>query len=194
MGRTKLIIAPPVARSRNAFPWRIVFFTVNMTACAIVMTLFIISLLRAADDLASVGSFVLRSGLATNLLLIGALKFKEYEVENIDPLVRSSPLSSRLREKLGARRLARVIGSAEIALGSVIAAKPVAPKASAAASLGAVGMFLTTLSFLVTTPEASQEGEGRLVPSPVGQFLLKDIVLLAAALLTAAESLRAADR
>lgn len=147
-----------------------------------------------ADDLASVGSSVLRSGLATNLLWIGALKFKQYEVENIDPLVRSSPLFSRLREKLGARRLARVIGIAEIAVGSLIAAKPVAPKASAAASLGAVGMFLTTLSFLVTTPEARQEGEGMLAPSPVGQFLLKDTVLLAAALLTAAESLRAARR
>src|SRR5215213_5963882 len=103
-----------------------------------------------ADDLASVGSSVLRSGLATNLLWIGALKFKQYEVENIDPLVRSSPLFSRLREKLGAPRLARAIGIAEIVLGSLIAAKPAAPKASAAASLGAVGMFLTTLSFLVT--------------------------------------------
>jgi reactive chlorine resistance protein C len=93
----------------------------------------------AADDLASVGSSVLRSGLATNLLLIGALKFKQYEVENIDPLVRSSPLLSRLREKLGARRLARVIGIAEIALGSLIAAKPVAPKASAATALAPSG-------------------------------------------------------
>jgi reactive chlorine resistance protein C len=55
-------------------------------------------------------------------------------------------------------------------------------------------MFLTTLSFLVTTPEARQEGERMLVPSPVGQFLFKDTVLLAAALLTAAESLRAARR
>jgi uncharacterized membrane protein YkgB len=60
------------------------------------------------------------------------------------------------------------------------------------ASFGAVGTFLTTLSFLVTTPEARQEGEGMLVPSPAGQFLFKDTVLLAAALLTAAESLRAA--
>jgi reactive chlorine resistance protein C len=147
-----------------------------------------------ADDLAFVGSSVLRLGLATSLLWTGALKFKQYEVENIDPLVRSSPLFSRLRENLGARRLARVIGIVEIALGFVIAAKPVTPKASAAASLGAVGMFLTTLSFLVTTPEAMQEGEGTLVLSPVGQFLLKDTVLLAAALLTAAESLRAARR
>src|SRR5215211_155917 len=77
-----------------------------------------------ADDLASVGSSVLRSGLATNLLWIGTLKFKQYEVENIDPLLRSSPLFSRLRDKLGPRRLARVIGIAEIVVGSLIAAKP----------------------------------------------------------------------
>ena len=75
-----------------------------------------------ADDLASVGWPVLRSGLAMNLLWIGTLKFKQYEVENIDPLLRSSPLFSPLREKLGARRLARVIGIAEIAVGSLIAA------------------------------------------------------------------------
>src|SRR4051794_37696914 len=145
-----------------------------------------------ADDLASVGSSVLRWGLATNLLWIGTLKFKQYEVENIDSLLRSSPLFSRLREKLGARTLARVIGTVEVAVGSLIAAKSLAPKASAAASLGAVGMFLTTLSFVVTTPEAGQEGEGVLVPSPAGQFLLKDTVFPAAALLTPAESLRAA--
>jgi uncharacterized membrane protein YkgB len=147
-----------------------------------------------ADDLASVGSSVLRSGLATNLLWIGALKFRQYEVENIDPLLRSSPLFSRLREKLGARRLARVIGIVEIAVGSLIAAKPVAPKASAAASLGAVGMFLTTLSFLVTTPEAWQDGRGVRKLSPAGQFLIKDTVLLGASLLGAAESLQAARR
>jgi uncharacterized membrane protein YkgB len=46
-------------------------------------------------------------------------------------------------------------------------------------------MFLVTLSFLVTTP-------GALSPtSPFQQFLLKDVVLLGAALSTAAEALTA---
>lgn len=53
-------------------------------------------------------------------------------------------------------------------------------------------MFLTTLSFLATTPEARQEGQGNFSLSQLGQFLLKDTVLLGAALLTAAGSLRAA--
>ena len=45
----------------------------------------------------------------------------------------------------------------------------------------------------VTTPEAGQEDGGMLVPSPAGQFLLKDTVLVVAALLTAAEPLRAPE-
>lgn len=145
-----------------------------------------------ADDLASVGLSVLRAALATNILWIGALKFKQYEVENDEPLITSSPLFSRFRAKIGARKLNRLIGVTEITVGSLIAAKPVAPTASAIGSFGAVGMFLTTVSFLATTPEARQEGQGVLSLSLLGQFLLKDTVLLGAALMTAAESLRAA--
>lgn len=147
----------------------------------------------SANDLASVGFSVLRSALATNILWIGALKFKQYEVENNEPLVTSSPLFSRLREKLGAQQLNRLIGVTEITVGSLIAAKPLAPRASAIGSFGAVGMFLTTLSFLATRPGARQEGQGMLSLSQLGQFLLKDTVLLGAALLTAAESLRDRD-
>lgn len=138
------------------------------------------------------GLRVVRSGLVANLGWIGALKFEDYEVENIEPLVTSSPLFSRLHDKLGAPRLARLVGVTEIALGSLIAAKPVAPRASVG-SLGAVGMFLTTLSFLATPPQLWQDRQHG-VPklSAAGQFVVKDIVLLGASLLTAAESLRAA--
>ncbi|MEU4366552.1 YkgB family protein [Micromonospora chersina] len=148
----------------------------------------------SADDLASVGLSVLRSALATNIVWIGALKFRQYEVENDEPLVTSSPLISRFREKLGAQKLSRLIGVTELIVGSLIAGKPLAPRASAIGSLGAVGMFLTTLSFLATTPKARQEGQGILSLSLLGQFLLKDTVLLGAALLTAADSLHAARR
>ncbi len=74
----------------------------------------------------------------------------------------------------------------------LIAARPVAPQASAVGSFGAAGMMLGTLSFLATTPEAWQEARGMPQLSMLGEALLKDTVLLGAALLTAAESLRAA--
>jgi uncharacterized membrane protein YkgB len=124
-------------------------------------------------------------------LWVGALKFKDYEVENAEVLVTASPLTCRLREKLGAQRLARLIGITQVTLGSLIAAKRLAPRASAVGSFGAVGMMLGTLSFLATTPEAWQEGQGVPQLSMFGEALLKDTVLLGASLLTAAESLRA---
>ena len=134
----------------------------------------------------------MRCGLATTFLWVGALKFKDYEVENAEPLVTASPLTSRLHEKLGAQKLARLIGVTQITLGSLIAAKRFAPQASAVGSFGAAGMMLGTLSFLVTTPEAWQEGKGMPQLSMLGEALLKDSVLLGASLLTAADSLRAA--
>ncbi|MDQ3609578.1 MAG: YkgB family protein [Actinomycetota bacterium] len=140
------------------------------------------------------GNSVLRSALATNLVWVGALKFEDYEVENIHPMVSSSPLFSPFLEKLGEQKTARLIGMTEIAMGSLIAAGSFAPRASAIGSLGAVGMFATTLSFLATTPGVWQENSGAPKLSLVGQFLAKDSVYLGASLLMAADSLRAAHR
>lgn len=145
-----------------------------------------------ASGLGSLGFPILRYGLATTFLWIGALKFKEYEVQNAEVLVTSSPLTAQLRQRLGARTLGRLIGVAQMTLGALIAAKPLAPQVSAAGSFGAAGMMLGTLSFLATTPEAWQEGQGVPQLSMLGENLLKDSVLLGAALLTASESLRAA--
>ena len=45
-----------------------------------------------------------------------------------------------------------MLGAVEIAVGLLIALRPVWPLGSAAGSGLAAGMFLTTLSFLITTP------------------------------------------
>lgn len=137
---------------------------------------------------------MLRSALAVNLVWIGRLKFEDYEVENIRGLVASSPLFAPLFEKLGEKRLARLIGVTEIAVGSLIAVKPITPRASALGSLGAVGIFGTTLSFLATTPGVWHEKHGAPKLSMVGQFLIKDSVLLGASLVTLADSLKSAPR
>jgi hypothetical protein len=54
-----------------------------------------------------------------------------YEVENIERLVTSSPPLSPLCRGLGPENLARLIGVTELTIGSLIAAKPFAPRASA---------------------------------------------------------------
>jgi reactive chlorine resistance protein C len=42
--------------------------------------------------------------------VVGALNLTDYEVEKAEPLVTASLLTSRLREKLGAQKLARLVG------------------------------------------------------------------------------------
>ncbi|MEJ7633935.1 DUF417 family protein [Aeromicrobium sp.] len=147
-----------------------------------------------AHALTSIGTSTVRSALVMNLVWIGILKFEDYEVENIQPLVSSSPLFAPVLKKLNETELAKIVGITEIALGSLIAAKPLAPRASALGGIGAVAMFATTMSFLLTTPEVWQEGHGAPKLSMVGQFLIKDSVLLGASLLVTAESLRAIRR
>jgi reactive chlorine resistance protein C len=139
----------------------------------------------------SAGRIVLRCALAGSILWVGALKFAEYEAENIEPMVSTSPLFSWINARLGLRKTARLIGIVEIALGALIAARPLSPRASAVGSLGAVAMFLSTLSFLRTMPGVWQEEHGPPALSLEGQFLAKDGVYLGASLLMAAESLRA---
>ncbi len=147
-----------------------------------------------AQALQAVGILTLRGALAGSLLWIGALKFEDYEVDNIRPLVSTSPLFSGLVKKLGEQKLARLIGATEIVMGALIAAKPLAPRLSAIGSFGATGMFATTLSFLLTTPGVSEPDHSAPKLSMVGQFLAKDTVFLGAAILTAADALQAASR
>ncbi|MFD1276187.1 DUF417 family protein [Streptomyces kaempferi] len=95
-----------------------------------------------------------RFGLALNLASIGRLKFEDYEVENIRPVVVSSPLLRRPLRRLGETTLARAIGITEITIAGMISTGRWAPRVSAASSLLAAGMFTVTLSFLISTPEA----------------------------------------
>ncbi|WP_433501267.1 YkgB family protein [Sphaerimonospora sp. CA-214678] len=148
---------------------------------------------RIGKIMHSAGISTIRYGLVINFLEIGRIKFEDYEVENIRPLVTSSPPFAWLVGRLGEKKAARLLGVAEIVVGSLIGAKPIAPRASALGSLAAVGVFASTLSFLATTPEAWQETRGEPKLSLTGQFLVKDVVLLGASLLTAADALRAAE-
>jgi reactive chlorine resistance protein C len=144
---------------------------------------------RYTEKLQSLGAALIRYGLAAVILFIGALKFTRFEAENIRPLVAHSPLLFWLQSALGVRGSSNLLGIIEIAVGLGILAYRFAPRLSGLASLGACGMFLITLSFLVTTPGAAPWGA-----TGPGQFLLKDVVLLGAALYTAGVSFQARAR
>jgi len=144
-------------------------------------------------SLQELGEKILRYGLVVILVWVGALKFTEYEAMAIRPLVENSPLTSWALKAFGLRPLASLIGIIEIVLGLMIATRSYAPKVSAIGSMGAIIMFLVTLTFVFTTPGVWQMGYGFPFPSPMpGQFLAKDIILLGVAVWSAGEARRAA--
>ncbi len=150
---------------------------------------------RHYNALESVGAFLLRYGLVIILLWVGALKFTAYEAEGIKGLVENSPLMSWMLDSLSLQTLSSIIGGTEIFLAILIATRPFAPMVSAIGSILAIFMFLVTLSFVFTTPGVWQPDYGFPFPSPMpGQFLLKDLLLLATAIWTAGEALHASRR
>ena len=137
--------------------------------------------------LAGASRAVLRYGLAGLLLLWGSFKFTAFEAEGIRPLVEHSPFLSWLYPLLGVRGTSSVIGVVELVAALLICSRRWSPRLSALGSLLASGTFLMTLSFLITTP-------GVFSPTnPFGGFILKDVMLLGAALYTASEALEAAQ-
>jgi uncharacterized membrane protein YkgB len=138
------------------------------------------------EQLSAVGLGVLRYGLVFLLVLWGGFKFLEFEAKAIKPLVENSPLLAWLYPILGLRGTSALFGIFELVAAGLIALRQWAPRMSGYGSLTASGMFVITFSFLFTTP-------GALSPTnPAHGFLLKDILLLGAALFTAAEALHAA--
>ncbi len=140
-----------------------------------------------------VGGALVRYGLVLVIGWIGLLKFTSYEAHGIQPLVANSPFMGWLYEIFSVTTFSALLGVVEIATAVLIAVKPWWPKVSAVGSLVAVGLFLATLSFLFTTPGVGEESAGGFpLLSSTGQFLIKDVVLLGAAVWTLGDSLRAA--
>ena len=145
------------------------------------------------DHLTKVGTVATRYSLVALLLIFGVFKFYAFEALAIQPLVANSPFMSWMYRLLSVGQVSALIGSVEIAIAVLIAIKPWQPKLSAYGSLGAVLMFITSLSFMISTPGMWVTEEGLPVPSD-GGFILKDIVLLGSAIWTAADALIAYNR
>lgn len=140
----------------------------------------------------AIGHAFLRYGLVVVIGWIAAMKVTEYEAKGIQSLIAHSPFLSWGYSVWSVHHFTMIVGAVEIIIATLIALRRWFPKASAVGSLGAVFMFLTTLSFIITTPgwEPSLGGFPAL-SGDVGEFLIKDLVLLGAALWTLTDSLSA---
>jgi uncharacterized membrane protein YkgB len=176
-----------------------------------------LSLLARSDRF---GAHLMRVAIAIVFFWIGALKFAPYEADSITPFVANSPFMSFFYEKPDQYKAhltregelkpaerawqtanntygySRGLGTLELFIGMLTIAGLIAPRLG---FIGAVLSFLTpfvTLSFLITTPEAwvpalgdAQHGFPFL--SGAGRLVLKDVMMLAGALLVIADSARA---
>lgn len=148
------------------------------------------ALASARNPFEKLGAFLIRYGLVLVLGWIGAMKFTAYEAEGIKTLVETSPFMSWLYKVFSVQATSNVIGIAELTAAALIAIRPLAPRLSAIGSVLAVFTFLTTLTFLFSLPGWEKSLGGFPALSGSGGFLLKDTVLLGAALFTLGDSLR----
>jgi uncharacterized membrane protein YkgB len=172
----------------------------------------------AAASLDRVGMGLLRLGLVIVLLWIGGLKFAKYEADSIVPLVSNSPVMSfvyhhpapeyrpymnkegelnpahrQWHETNGTYPFSYGLGIVIVSIGLLIATYPFLPQVSAVGSFLLALMALTTLSFLVTTPEAwvpalGDSTHGFPYLSGVGRLIIKDAIMFGAAIVTLADS------
>ncbi len=127
------------------------------------------------------GEVAVRYGLVLLITWMACMKFTGVEASGIEPLVARSPLLGWAYHFLSVQAFSRALGSCELAIALCIALRPVSARVSALGSLGAIGMFLTTLSFLLEPGSWDASLGGFPAPSdPIGEFLLKDVVLLGA--------------
>lgn len=171
-----------------------------------------------AAGLDRVGMGLLRLGLVLVLVWIGGLKFARYEADSIVPLVANSPLMGffyrhpapeyrgymnkegelnpvhrQWHETNGTYPFSIGLGLVIVSIGILIALHPFLPQVAAVGSFLLILMACTTLSFLVTTPEAwvpalGDAAHGFPYLSGVGRLVVKDAIMLGAAVVTLADS------
>ena len=135
------------------------------------------------------GQWITRYGLVLVLLWIGGMKFTPFEAKATAFLVARSPLLSWFYRFLSVQTFSNALGVLELGVALLIALRPLSAKASAIGSVLAIGLFLTTLTFLFSTP-GWEPTLGFPILGTLGQFLLKDLILLGASVWSLGESLR----
>ncbi len=149
-----------------------------------------------ASRLDTIGSGVTRYGLAAVIGWIGAMKFTAYEATAIEGLVSNSPLMAWVYSFFSVRGFGVALGLVLLSIALLIALKPMSARAAVVGAFLAVGMFGTTLSFMLSTPGVIEPSRGGLPARSVapGQFLVNAAVLWGASIWLLADALKAVVR
>ena len=146
---------------------------------------------RSLPSLEPVTRAALYLSLAAIYFWFGGMKFTDYEAQGLVPLVSNSPLLSWFYDIFSVRGFSTFLGFVETSIGLLVVAGLVRPFAGALGGLLSSGLFVTTLSFMASTPGVVEPGLGfpAITVAP-GQFLLKDLGLLAVSLWIATDAAR----
>ncbi|AOB30264.1 hypothetical protein AKI39_05505 [Bordetella sp. H567] len=135
-----------------------------------------------------VGSFsalaLLRWALVVIFLWFGGMKFTAYEANGIAPFIAHSPVMGWLNGMFGVQGTSYVIGVLELATAAALIIGAFQPIFSALGAAMSAATYLITLTFFFSTPGVAEATAGGFpaISAMPGQFLLKDLVLLAASL------------
>ncbi|MDI7865269.1 YkgB family protein [Rhizobiaceae bacterium n13] len=132
---------------------------------------------------------LLRWSLAVIFVWFGAMKFTAYEAAGIAPFIEHSPIMGWLSVMFGVQGASYVVGVLELSTAVALVVGAFSPLFSALGAAMSTATFTITLTFLLSTPGVAEQTAGGFpaISAMPGQFLLKDLVLLAASvcLLTA---------
>ncbi|OBH65009.1 hypothetical protein A5685_19985 [Mycobacterium colombiense] len=142
-----------------------------------------------------IAPLVARYGLVIVLAWFGAMKFTHYESQGISHWVANSPFLGWIYEMISIDAFGRLNGSIELITAALLAVKPWFPRASVVGGAFASLFFVTTLSFMITTPGVGEASAGGFpVLSADGEFLMKDIALVGLALWLLVDAIDATRR
>ena len=135
---------------------------------------------------------LIRWALVIVFLWFGGMKFTGYEANGIAPFIANSPFMSWLHAAFGIQGASIVIGIIELATAIMLIAGAFVPAASLIGAAMSCITFLVTLTFFLTTPGVAEPMAGGFpaISAGVGQFLLKDLVLLAGSVCLLRASMR----
>lgn len=114
-------------------------------------------------------------GTVIILAWIGIFKFTPTEAKAIKPLVENSPLMSWLYSIGNVQQVSNFIGTFEVITALLLATFPLSKKLSLVGGVLNTVIFLSTLSFMFTTPNSFNVIDGILLPDA---FILKDLAFL----------------
>lgn len=153
------------------------------------------SLEALGANITKLSGYGIVASLSAIYFWFGGMKFTAYEAEGLVPLVQNSPLLFWMYDIFSVRGFSTFLGFVELTIGLLIAGRVLSPILSAIGGLLSAGLFVTTLSFMFSTPGVIEPSLGfPAISVAPGQFLLKDVGLLAASVFVLGHSLSAMAR